>query len=310
MKRRLLLSAVAVGAVVALAAGSTASARQQVVAGTAVVTGDAGDYNLSIESAATSTAPIRFWRWELGQGRMVTAASRVDGWQLGLSKPAPAPIIAGRATGTGIAPGQKATFRILTDMPFDGDGAPGILHVSEDGVTDVLFMLIFGSPPKPKPEPVVACSCRNLTVTGSKYSSSQVNTGVARLKVNLNWALTCAGAPGKPCTGRIEIQPPARSDIRVATPKSRNVRCAGRCTGTPSTTRGTARMEATSVKDLYFDERAGKSFAFRLRLWCTRGSKEVLVGSKRMTFAFGSGGFLDKRKSDLNGDGVPDGRDK
>lgn len=310
MKRRLLLSAVVGGGVVlALVASSPTSARQQVVVGSAIVTGDNGDYTLGIESAATSTGAIRFWRWELGQGRMVTAASRRDGWQLGLSKPAPAPIIAGRATGAGIAPGQKASFRILTDMPFDGNGSPGVLRVSEDGVTDVIFTLLFGSPPKPKPEPVVACSCRNLAVTGSKYSSSQVNTGVARLKVNLNWALTCAGEPGKPCAGRIEIQPPAASDIKVAAPKSRNVKCAGRCTGPLSTTRGTARMEATSAKDLHFDERAGKSFPFRLRLWCTRGSREVLVGSKRMTFAFGSGGFLDKRKSDLNGNGVPDGKD-
>jgi hypothetical protein len=289
---------------------SAASARQQVVAGSAVLTGDNGDYTLSLESAATSTGPIRFFRWELGQGRMVTAASRVDGWQLGLNKPAPAPIIAGRATGAGIAPGQKAAFRILTDMPFDGNGSPGVLHVSEDGVTDILFTLVFGSPPKPKPQPTpAACNCQNITVAGSKYSSSQVNTGKAELNVNLNWTMTCSGPTGK-CKGRIDILAPAGSDIQVVSPKSRKVTCNGRCLGSRTPSRGTTKVKATSAGDLYFDARAGKSFAFRLRLYCTRGGKDVLVGAKRMTFAFGSGGFLDKKKSDLNGNGVPDGKEK
>jgi hypothetical protein len=69
-------------------------------------------------------------------------------------------------------------------------------------------------------------------------------------------------------------------------------------------------MRATSASDLYFDNRAGKRFVFKLKLYCTRGGKQVLVGAKRMTFAFGSDGFLDKKKSDLNGNGVPDGREK
>lgn len=312
MKRRLLLAAVGIVAVTALATGSLASARQNAVTGKLTVTGSNGDYVLTIENASTSTGNIRCWRWMLGQGAMVTAASRVDGWRLGLSKPAPAPIIAGQIVppGDGIPPGGKQTFRILTDKPFDGAGSPGTAAISEDCRTDAAAEIVFGSPPKPIPTPPPsACNCTNLTVVGTKYSSSQVNSGKAQLKLSLNWTLSCSGAAGRPCSGRFEILAPAGSDIRLDAPANGKVSCKGRCIGPPSTARGTAKLRATSAGDLYFDERAGKSFAFRLRLYCTRNGREALVGAKRLTFSFNRAGFLDRRKSDLNGDGVPDGKD-
>lgn len=101
----------------------------------------------------------------------------------------------------------------------------------------------------------------------------------------------------------------ASSDIKLETPASGKISCNGRCIGPPSTSKGTAKLRATSAGDLYFDARAGRSFVFKLRLYCTRGGKEVLVGAKRMTFAFAGSGFLDRKKSDLNGNGVADGKD-
>lgn len=312
MRSWLVVAALAI-TTVPLAVVSFASARAHAITGKLTVTGDNGDYVLTIENASTSTGNIRCWRWTLGQGAMVTAASRADGWRLGLSKPAPAPIIAGQIVppGDGIPPGAKQTFRILTDKPFDGNGSPGTAAVSEDCRTDASAEIVFGTPPKPVPKPPPsACNCTNLSVVGTKYSSSQVNSGKAQLKLNLNWTLSCSGAAGRPCTGRFEVLAPAGSDIQLVMPANGKVSCKGRCIGPPSTSRGTAKLRATSASDLYFDRRAGKSFVFRLRLYCTRNGKEVLVGAKRMTFAFNGAGFLDKRKSDLNGNGVPDGKDR
>jgi hypothetical protein len=294
-----------------LALSSAASARVQAVTGKMTVTGEKKDYILTVENDSSSTGPIKCWRWSLGQGAMVTAASRVDGWQLGLNKPAPAPVIGGRSD-VGIAPGGRATFRIITDKDFDGTGSPGDGAISETCLSgsDVAVQMTFGSPPKPIPTPPpAACNCTNLSVVGSRYSSSQVNSGAATLKLSLNWTMNCSGASGRSCAGRIQLFAPKGSDIKIVSP-SKDVQCKGRCRLGPSTHKGTTVMKATSTGDLYFDARAGKSFVFKLRLYCTRGGKEVLVGAKRMTFAFAGSGFLDKRKSDLNGNGVADGKEK
>jgi hypothetical protein len=310
MARRLLFFGLALAV---LTLTSAASATLQAVTGKMTVVGDKGDYRLVIENDASSTGNITCWLWELGQGALVTAASRVDGWQLGLSRMAPAPIIGGRVAppGTGIPPGGRAEFRILTDKTFDPNGSPGRGAISEDCKTDSSVVMTFGTPPKPIPKPPPsACNCTNLSVTGSKYSSSQVNTGDAQLKLSLNWTMSCTGASGRPCAGRIELTAPKGSDIEIVAPTRGNVQCKGRCRLGPSTHKGTTVMRATSAGNLYFDARAGKSFVFRLKLYCTRGGKEVLVGAKRMTFAFAGSGFLDKRKSDLNGNGVADGKEK
>jgi hypothetical protein len=238
MARRSLFVCLTVGI---LALASAASATQSAVTGKMTVTGTNGDYVLTVENDATSSGPIRCWRWSLGQGAMVTAAARVDGWQLGLNKPAPAPIIAGRSD-VGIPPGGKAQFRILTDKPFDGNGSPGEGAISEtcQAGSDVSVQMSFGSPPKPEPKPEPepepkACTCKDLKtrIVANRSSVTASSAQGFQMELLVEWNLTCTKGAGT-CTGELTLAPSARGKrlgIAVAAPAG-TVTCEGPCAKT------------------------------------------------------------------------------
>jgi hypothetical protein len=312
MKRCLPVATVLAITLGALALVSLASARQNVVTAKITVTGDNGDYIVTFENAATSTGNIRCWRWELGQGAMVTAASRADGWRLGLSKPAPAPIVFGQAVppGEGIPPGGKVQFRILTDKPFDGNGSPGTAAVSEDCRVDAATELVFGSPPKPKapdPEPKPkACVCKDLKtrILANRSSVTSSSAQGFRMELLVQWTLTCTKGAGA-CSGQITLVPSVRGKrlgIAVDAPAAA-VTCKGPCANT--TTRfqkyevsGGARW-ATGKRG-----RADRLIRFQLKRTC----KSTRL-PQTFDVVFNRGGGIDPRLSDLNGNGIADGRD-
>ncbi len=159
--------------------------------------------------------------------------------------------------------------------------------------------------PKPKP-----CECKKLTVEGKNYSSAQVNKGATSLKLKLRWFLSCSSGAGD-CVGKLKLAPPAGSDIRIVTPANTTVTCNGKCdTGGATSASGTVTLKVTSVETLDFDNRRGQTVMFSIRRFCVRNGKDVFVGNTRLRIVFGSGGFLDKKKSDLNGNNKPDGDDK
>jgi hypothetical protein len=318
MSRRLIASTVVAAAVAGLAIVALASARQQAVSGKMTIIGDKGDYRLVVENDATSTGNITCWRWVLGQGSMVTAASRVDGWQLGLSKPAPAPIIAGRVAppGTGIPPGGKAEFRILTDKTFDPSGSPGTGAISEDCKTDASVVMAFGSPPKPtppkpKPEPK-KCECKKVDV-----ATRNVFVGQFDWSMTLDWVLTCKGDIGVKCQGEIrQFGWVGNDQIKVLRPRPQKakkgqppnpvvVTCKGKCSKKP--TKSSTRVSGTTKSNAFRTKvRAGQGYTFTFSSFCG----DRLSGRYRVYVKFDAKGRLDKKKSDLNGNGVIDADEK
>jgi hypothetical protein len=276
------------------------------------VTGTNGDYILTVENDATSSGPIKCWRWSLGQGAMVTAASRVDGWQLGLNKPAPAPIIAGRSD-VGIPPGGKAQFRILTDKPFDGNGSPGDGAVSETCLagSDVVVQMSFGSPPKPAPEPKPepkpkACTCKDLKtrIIANRSSVTSSSAQGFQMELLVEWNLTCTAGTGT-CAGELTLAPSARGKrlgIAVAAPAG-TVSCKGPCA---KTTKRFQKYVITGGPRWATGKRGRTDKLVRLEM--KRKCKSTRI-PQTFEVVFGRGGEIDPRLSDLNANGIPDRKD-
>lgn len=311
-------------AFLALVAG--AAAARTAVTGKMTVIGDRGDYRLVIENDATSTGNITCWRWTLGQDALVTAASRVDGWQLGLSRPAPAPIIAGRIVppGGGIPPGGKAEFRILTDKTFDPNGSPGTGAISEDCKTDASVVMAFGSPPKPapsptpppkpkpQPKPKKTCECADVDVV-----TRNVFVGQFDWSMTLDWVLTCKGDAGVGCQGEIrDFGWVGNPQIQVLRPKPKKakkgqppnpvvVTCKGKCAKKPA--KGSTRVSGSTKADAFRTRvRAGQGYTFSFSSFC--GNR--LTGRYRVYIKFTQKGSIDRKASDLNGNGTIDSEEK
>jgi hypothetical protein len=298
--------------VAVLGLGSAASARQGGTAAIpiakAVVTGDDKDYMLEIQVDPGSPAPLTCWRWTLGQGALVTAASRVDGWQLFLNRPAPAPIIGGKALAGGIPPGGKQAFRILTDKPFDGNGSPGGAQVSGDCVEDGPAPIDFGSPPKPKPTPKpTPCVCKDLKtrIVANRSGVTRSDAKGFAMELLLEWNLTCSKGTGG-CTGRVTPAPSARAKrlgITVAAPAAA-ITCTGPCAATTKrfqklVVRGGARWAAG---------KRGRTDTL-VRLQVKRTCKSTRI-PQTFDIVFDRNGRIDTRRSDLNANGLADRKDR
>ena len=66
-------------------------------------------------------------------------------------------------------------------------------------------------------------------------------------------------------------------------------------------------MSGTSAGSLAPKRRAGKSFQFRLKTFCVVGHVKHAEPDGVFTVVYDAKGRVDRRKSDLNGDGRPDG---
>jgi hypothetical protein len=178
--------------------------------------------------------------------------------------------------------------------PADG---PFQMFVSTDGKTDTGPFAIQWANAQGKP-----CKCRKLSVSASGVGSGQLThpNGPVSIGMTITWRLTCSAGKGR-CRGTITAVPPAGSDVQIAQPAG-PVTCTAPC---GKSTTGKFRLKARSVADLDFDNRAGKSFAFGFKITC---GKRTSV--KKVTLAFGPRGFLDRKQSDLNANGIPDGKEK
>lgn len=191
------------------------------------------------------------------------------------------------------------TFHILLHGPQGLTAADGPfqLFATEDGKHDDGPFMIPWAVEQPKP-----CQCAKLHAVASGVASGQLThpNGPVHVGMTITWDMTCTAGKGH-CKGKIKVLPPAGSDVKITQP-TKTVTCSVPCESSNS---GSFRLKATSADDLDFDNRAGKSYAFRLRLSCAGGSSV-----EKITLAFGRRGFLDRKKSDLNGNGIPDGKEK
>lgn len=149
-----------------------------------------------------------------------------------------------------------------------------------------------------KPRGVVVKYAKNLT-TG-KHTK-------ATFYLDLTWAMTCSpGTSG--CEGRIVVLPEKAGHIQlVKITENRQpvqyVTCIGPCN---KRTTGKFKVEATSTKDVH-----GGTFPFSFNENCELSIPtfhEEHLRTEKIKLVFRADGDLDVSKSDLNGDGKPDGK--
>ena len=206
-----------------------------------------------------------------------------------------------------LGPGQSVTFTFNTSDRFTVNNAP-VVRISDDCNRDenAKVSIIV---PAPKPQPKV-CECKALRVDAKNYSSSEVNKTPTILKMTLVWKMVCSGGEGT-CTGKIRIAPPTGSDVKIVTPKNTTITCKGKCDPNGATSAsGSVPLKVVSQNDLDFDNRAHKTFVFPIMRWCVHNGQDVPIGVEKISLVFGASGFLDKKKSDLNGNRIPDGKEK
>ena len=304
-------------AVAVLALASAASATQQAGSGTATITGSGTSWSLTITN--TGTEAIKCWRYTLPPGIQATGIrTPPSGWQVGGNKPPPAPILGGRSD-IGIPPNGKATFGFTTTRPFDtgrrlasaAADPPGTTAGSTDCVTDFTIPTDYGSspPPSPKPKP---CRCNRLTAQ-LFASSGAIGSNEAGLsgEIELRWTMRCTGGAGK-CKGTL-VPAPSRaskaSGLRVSIggdlAGEKRVTCTGTCR---KLSRGTEELLLGSESPVFRERNVGKgdgrTITIEIDRFCN-GEKAPLVFDLVLKPGTGE---LDRGRSDLNGNGIPDGR--
>lgn len=292
------------------------------VSATAQVTGSGTSYRLSVTN--TGTEPILCFGLLLNGVQPLSASgpsgvlTRVGVFQgKGLVHMQGNPVV---------APGATVTADFKTNVPIPATavrsrGAPVARAVATNA--EIRYSAtcqpgsdVFGTAtlppaqPPPPPPPPPPCECEKLTVTASNYSSKQVETGPTTLKLKLRWIMSCSQGDGE-CAGLLKLGKPAGSDIVFEAPTATDVSCAGKCDPAGATSAaGVVNVRMRSVRTLDFDNRAGKTVVFPVRRFCVRAGRNVSVGTTRIRLVFAGTGFLDKKKSDLNGNGKPDGADR
>jgi hypothetical protein len=114
----------------------------------------------------------------------------------------------------------------------------------------------------------------------------------------------------------IKVVPPPGEGIKLVRPAGNGdvalVGCHGVCSDsllTPNV--GTAVVEWTTTPSSRFNisKRSNKRYPLKLELFCTDASgAERPIGTLNLTLAFDRFGTLSYERSDLNGDGEPDGK--
>ncbi len=221
-----------------------------------------------------------------------------------------------------VGPGETVTYTVNTDKPLP-TGATGLIEAFFEGNPTPVTGPLSGpsTPPPPTttqvtPPPgstAVPCRCLNIRTRTSGAADFTANTAaITAFSFRVTWTMQCAGAPGN-CKGEIAVVKPGGTDITLTAPTAmEKVSCEGRCRPGQGIEvwRGTFRVAGTSTTSLDKDRRAGKSFEFEFKKYCLRGGKPVSAGRGFMTIAYGPHGLVNRKESDLNGDGKPDGAQK
>ena len=137
------------------------------------------------------------------------------------------------------------------------------------------------------------------------------------MNLDLDWALGCTKGSGR-CKGKLEVElstASKRAKVRllvvqngrgVATGGTWLVDCEGACSpNRPRTIRGEAGVSLDAPDGEVFGPRGIGSVTLEVDRVCKRR-----LTTRRFLVAFNAGGKVSLRRSDLNGNGVPDGREK
>jgi hypothetical protein len=270
---------------------SAVGASVQTVSGKLTITGSGTRWVLTLDNGAGSTGAIKCWRYTFPPGVQATAiGSPPAGWTLGGNRPPPAPILGGRST-TGLAPGARAAFPIVTDRAFDTSGPAGTAAISEDCVADQSAPVAFGS----APAPLRKCLCRSLDV-----DELDASLRATKMKLEIEWTLRCRKGSGS-CEGLLQIVPPKKKFAFQLTRKT-DV-CRGPC---GRKTNGQTLATIPYPKGAP-DRFAGETFRFTFRKFCRVGNAYRPAGAQTATVVVNEKGRVDRVASDLDANGVPDG---
>jgi len=211
--------------------------------------------------------------------------------------------------------GDSATWTFTTDKALSAN-AGGKLHVSGDCATDVI---VDASGPAPPP-----CECS--TVDAFLNNFHIFGKASTRIEFDVKWKITCTAGTGG-CKGRVNVLAPRGATfltqggktLRPARPTVVRLECAGPCAATMGgrqtlqyvafqTAKGKKGKVRTVPNPRFLPEgRANKDFEIRLGVLCISPSGVPGVSTtKKLKLHFDKYGQVDYKKSDLNGDGVPD----
>lgn len=208
-----------------------------------------------------------------------------------------------------IRPGETVTVGFTTNVsiPVNAGGEVRYSDTCLPG-SDQVGQASGPPPPQPPPPPKPkACACKDLRtrIVSNRSSVTRSTAQGFEMELLVEWNLTCTKGTGT-CTGELRLVPSARGarlGITVSAPAA-TVACKGPCT------KRTTRFQKYVVS-------GGARWASGKR---GRTDKLVRLEMKRkcvstripQTFdvVFDRSGGIDTRQSDLNGNGIADGRDR
>jgi hypothetical protein len=317
MNRRILaLLALAALALLGLAAPAIGDRGRATDAVTGSFVPTATGFQATIKNETSST--FYYNQGRFSDGRAVTGASwNGNPCQLlgdGAFDCGPYTLAPGESATIDIAAGTDNNAGLVLKLAFSSDKqtyANGPYDIPEAPSTPPTTAVTETVPTTTTTPPPAKCQCVRIKVTAKGFSSVEPTNpkGPTSMGATLHWFMACSKGVGG-CEGEIAISPPAGSDIKVLAPKKATVTCHGQCKKISAWSDGGVRMKTNSADDLSFDSRAEKKIRFTLHFFCLHDGKKVAVGKETLTFAFGRQGYLDPKASDLNGNGVPDGKEK
>ena len=201
--------------------------------------------------------------------------------------------------------GQTVVMDVVVPggVPFRLAGRQAVdfeLFVLAEGAADDVGPT--GIPPAAPPP----CLCEK---TDTKITRTALNfTDSHRFHMQFVWTMTCTGGEGT-CKGEIDIEPPA--GFTVTTPKKLTISCLGTCakpSSQPLFIGGKFPKSARTLK-----QRRSEKFVFLFHKFCLdangkRGAEQKPVG--KMWVKYNKRGIPDQKKSDFNGNGIADGKEK
>lgn len=276
MRKRFVVGAVLL---VSLLLVPLATGRLAVVSATGVLTGPDADGYYSLTVTNTGDQPIRCFRFFPRSPVLVTGAASLPGWQLGASKPPPAPDIGAQAQGSGLAPGQSLTLRFKTDIPYPANGG-GTLRVSADCIADVSFP-VTGPGGGGGGGGGKACKCAKLTlaIDGTLLTKQRVPPDRNDFGVGFAWKMTCSAGNGT-CKATINFRPPEILAGTLPEPKQNlrlNIKrktfvCQGPCTKSK-----TGKFQVKMLSRGQLNELFGRTLAYSITTKCGNQTKTVQI---------------------------------
>jgi hypothetical protein len=289
---------------------------------TAVITGSETSYTLTWRAGGDEA--LRCMGLILLPGEVPTAATGPAEW---LIRVLPLPgdpqgrwVVHATKQPPGLAPGASLAIQFTTQARLATNQAREIRFSSTCVVGSDVVKQSSGPippppppprppPPPPRPKP---CACESLDVQLDWTIASEQEAAFA-----LDWVLGCTKGDGG-CAGKLEVElttASKRENVRLrvthagtaqATGATWLVDCRGKCfRARPRTTAGTGSVRLSTPGREVFGPRGIASVTLEVDRTCKRR-----LTTKRFRVAFNAGGGISLRRSDLNGNGVPDGNEK